>query len=138
MTGSDVGMQVVDLSPLPYNNPNYVTTYQNINQSHNLWIDNNGLAFIEHVGGDNIHIANLSNPSNPVYENTFGNLGSGCHDIFTQNNLAYVSEGWNSSFSISLELCLFSSFLARRIDFFLFLRSALLSIAVSSVSAICL
>jgi len=100
MTGSDVGMQVVDLSPLPYNDPNYVTTYQNINQSHNLWIDNNGLAFIEHVGGDNIHIANLSNPSNPVYENTFGNLGSGCHDIFTQNNLAYVSEGWNSSFSI--------------------------------------
>ena len=100
MTGSDVGMQVVDLSPLPYNDPLYVTTYQNINQSHNLWIDPSGYAFVEHVNGDNIHIVDLSNPSEPTYENSFGNLGNGCHDIYTQNNIAYVSEGWNNRFSI--------------------------------------
>ena len=100
MTGNDVGMQVVDLSPLPYNNPIYIETYNNINQSHNLWIDPQGYAFIEHINGDNIHIVNLSNPMQPMYENSFGNLASGCHDIFTRNNIAYVSEGWNNRFSL--------------------------------------
>ena len=100
MTGNDVGMQVVDLSPLPYNQPIYIDTYEDINQSHNLWIDQDGYAFIEHVSGDNVHIANLSNPSQPVYESSFGNLASGCHDIFTQDNIAYVSEGWNNRFSL--------------------------------------
>ncbi len=100
MTGNDVGMQVVDLSPLPYNQPMYIDTYENINQSHNLWIDQGGYAFIEHVSGDNIHIVNLSNPAQPLYESSFGILGSGCHDIFTQDNIAYVSEGWNNRFSL--------------------------------------
>ena len=100
MTGGDVGMQVVDLTPLPYNEPSYATTYENINQSHNLWIDPDGYAFIEHVNGDNIHIVDLSNPLSPSYENTFGSLGNGCHDIYTQNDIAYVSEGWYNRFSI--------------------------------------
>ena len=100
MYGGETGMQVVNLNPLPNNNPIQLNTYNNIGQSHNLWIDDSGLAFIEHYNGDNIHIANLYNPSNPSYENSFGNLALNCHDIYTQNNIAYISEGWSYQFGI--------------------------------------
>ena len=100
MYGGDVGLQVIDLSPLPLNSPIQLDTYNYIGQSHNLWIDSTGYAFIEHQTGDNIHIINLENPSEPVYESTFGNQGQNCHDIYTHNNLAYISEGWSNQFGI--------------------------------------
>ena len=101
MYGGDVGMQVIDLSPLPNNSPIQLETYNYIGQSHNLWIDPSGYAFIEHQTGDNIHIVNLElSPSSPIYEGTFGNLAANCHDIYTKNNIAYVSEGWSNQFGI--------------------------------------
>ena len=101
MTGPDIGMQVVDLSPLPFSSPEQMTTYTNVQQSHNLWIDDSGLAFIEHESGDNIHISNLNSlPNNPTYGGTFGTLGQNCHDIFTRDNIAYISEGWSYQFGI--------------------------------------
>tara|TARA_B100001123_G_scaffold430142_1_gene549618 strand:- start:865 stop:2367 length:1503 start_codon:yes stop_codon:yes gene_type:complete len=101
MTGPDVGMQVIDLSPLPFSSPIQLNTYSEISQSHNLWIDDSGLAFIEHQSGDNIHIANL-NPftGNPTYGGTFGSLANNCHDIYTRDNIAYISEGWSYQFGI--------------------------------------
>jgi len=65
MYGGDVGMQVINLSPLPYNLPIQLETYNYIGQSHNLWIDSTGFAFIEHQSGDNIHIVNVQNQSLP-------------------------------------------------------------------------
>jgi len=100
MYGGDIGMQVIDLSPLPNSSPAQLQTYNYIGQSHNLWIDPSGYAFIEHQSGDNIHIADISNPSNPTYFGTFGNQAQNCHDIFTQNNIAYISEGWSNQFGI--------------------------------------
>ena len=100
MYGGDVGMQVIDLSPLPNNPPIQLNTYNGIAQSHNLWIDSLGYAYIEHQTGDNIHIVNLTNPSNPIYESSFGNQALNCHDIYTKNNIAYVSEGWSNQFGI--------------------------------------
>ena len=100
MTGPDVGMQVVDLSPLPFNPPTQLDTYTNVQQSHNLWIDDSGFAFIEHHSGDNIHIANINSPNNPVYAGSFNNLAQNCHDIYTRNNIAYISEGWSYQFGI--------------------------------------
>ena len=100
MYGGDVGMQVVDLSPLPDNPPIQLDTYGYIAQSHNLWIDSSGFAFIEHITPDNIHITNLSDPSSPIYEGTFGTQGQYCHDIYTKNNIAYVSEGYGNQFGI--------------------------------------
>ena len=101
MYGGDIGMQVIDLSPLPYNEPIQLETYNEMSQSHNLWIDNvTGLAFIEHQNGDNIHIADISNPSYPQYAASFGNQALNCHDIYTRNNTAYVSEGWSYEFGI--------------------------------------
>ena len=100
MYGGDIGMQVIDLSPLPHSPPIQLQTYNYIGQSHNLWIDPSGYAFIEHQSGDNIHIADLSNPSSPTYYGTFGTQAQNCHDIFTQDNIAYVSEGWSNQFGI--------------------------------------
>ena len=100
MYGGDVGMQIIDLSPLPNNPPIQLETYNGIAQSHNLWIDSSGYAYIEHQTGDNIHILNLSNPSSPIYESSFSNQALNCHDIYTKNNIAYVSEGWSNQFAI--------------------------------------
>ena len=100
MYGGDTGMQVVDLSPLPESNPVQLNTYNQISQSHNLWIDSSGYAFIEHYNGDNIHIANLSNPSLPIYEGSFNNFALNCHDIYTRNGYAYISEGYSTQFAI--------------------------------------
>ena len=38
MYGGDIGMQVIDLSPLPEEDPVKLDTYSQIAQSHNLWI----------------------------------------------------------------------------------------------------
>ena len=101
MTGPDVGMQVIDLSPLPLSSPQQVYTYSNVQQSHNLWIDDNGLAFIEHHTGDNIHIADVgSSPDSPTYSSTFSNLAQNCHDIYTRDDIAYISEGWSYQFGV--------------------------------------
>ncbi len=100
MYGGDIGMQVVDLTPLPELSPNQLDTYSGIGQSHNLWIDPNGFAFIEHANGDNIHIVDLSNPSLPTYAGSFLNQADNCHDIYTKDDIAYVSEGWSYRFGI--------------------------------------
>ena len=75
-------------------------TYNQVAQSHNLWIDPSGYAFIEHQSGDNIHIANILNPSSPIFEGSFYNLGSNCHDIYTRDGLAYISEGSSNRYAI--------------------------------------
>ena len=100
MYGGDVGMQVIDLSPLPEDSPIQLETYNGIGQSHNLWIDPSGYGYIEHQSGDNIHIVNLLEPSYPIYESSFGNQALNCHDIYTENNIAYISEGWSNQFGI--------------------------------------
>ena len=101
MSGGDTGMQIVDLSPLPQNVPNQLNTYTGFSRSHNLWIDSeSGYAFIEHQYPDNIHIADVSNGDSPEYAGTFGTQGNNCHDIFTRDNLAYISEGYSNQYGI--------------------------------------
>ena len=100
MTGGDMGMQVIDLSPLPENLPIQYPTYNEIGTSHNLWVDPNGYAYIEHSYGDAINIADLSDPLNPMEVGSFGSIGPNTHDIFTRNGIAYVSNGWSEDFLI--------------------------------------
>ena len=100
MTGGDMGMQVIDLSPLPENPPVQYPTYNQIGTSHNLWVAPDGYAYIEHGYGDAINIADLSNPLYPVQAGSFGNLGPNTHDIFTKDGIAYVSNGWSEDFLI--------------------------------------
>lgn len=100
MHSGDMGMQVIDMSPLPENPPVQQATYSEMGQSHNLWVDADGYAYIEHGWEDAIHIADLTNPLTPVYAGSFGDMASNCHDIFTRNDIAYVSEGWDYQFGI--------------------------------------
>ena len=102
MTGLDIGMQIVDLSPLPYDIPIKLNTYTGVSQSHNLWVDTySGYAFIEKNYPENIHIVDLANPGAPAHESSFSYWdGNSCHDIYTQTNYAYVSEGYNFQFGI--------------------------------------
>jgi len=101
MTGTDAGMQVVDLSPLPQSSPIQLETYTGFNRSHNLWVDLDAeYIFIENQYPDNIQIVDISDGSNPEYIGTFGTQGNNCHDIFTRNNLAYVSEGYSNQYGI--------------------------------------
>jgi choice-of-anchor B domain-containing protein len=102
MTGEDMGMQVIDLSPLPNGEPIKLDTYTGVAQSHNLWIDENSeYAFIENGYPQNIKTVDISNPGNPIQVGTFsGNDGIDCHDIYTRDDVAYVSEGWSNQFSI--------------------------------------
>ena len=101
MTGNDVGMQIVDLSPLPDNVPIQLDTYNGFNQSHNLWIDtDDGYAFIENQYPDNIQIVDIYYGSSPEYAGTFGTQGYNCHDIFTRDGIAYISEGYSNQYGI--------------------------------------
>ena len=102
MSGIDAGMQVVDLSPLPENVPIKRNTYTGVIQSHNLWIDtDSGYGFIEKYYPENVHIVDLSNPDAPVHASSLSYWdGENCHDIYTRNNIAYISEGYSYDFSI--------------------------------------
>jgi choice-of-anchor B domain-containing protein len=102
MTGQDVGMQIVDLSPLPEAEPIKLDTYTGVAQSHNLWIDEaSEYAFIQNGYPHNIKTVDISNPENPIQVGTFsGNDGIDCHDIYTRGDFAYVSEGWSEKYGI--------------------------------------
>jgi len=101
MTGEDTGMQIVDLSPLPNSEPVQLATYSDISQSHNLWINELGYAFIENYYPENIHIVDISNPFSPNAIGSFyGDDAKNCHDIYTRGNYAYVSEGWDNTFGV--------------------------------------
>ena len=102
MSGIDAGMQVIDLSPLPEGVPIKRNTYTGVAQSHNLWVDTAlGYGFIEKSYPENIHIVNLSNPDAPDHSGSLSYWdGENCHDIYTRNNIAYISEGYSYEFSI--------------------------------------
>jgi hypothetical protein len=102
MTGTDAGMQVIDLSPLPGGEPIQVNTYTGVAQSHNLWIDNDsGYGFIEKNYPENVHIVDLTNSGAPVHSASLSYWDAeNCHDIYTVNNRAYISEGYSYQFGI--------------------------------------
>ena len=102
MYGIDQGVQIIDLSPLPESTPIKLDTYTGIDQSHNLWVDEeNGYAFIEKSYPNNIHILDLTNPAVPLHVSDFTyDDGIDCHDIFTQGDYAYIAEGWSSQYGI--------------------------------------
>ena len=102
MSGLDAGMQVIDMSPLPDSVPIKRDTYTGIIQSHNLWIDTDlGYGFIEKYYPENIHVIDLSDPDIPVHTASLSYWdGENCHDIYTRNNIAYISEGYSYEFGL--------------------------------------
>ncbi|MCB0295079.1 MAG: choice-of-anchor B family protein, partial [Calditrichaeota bacterium] len=82
------GMQILDLSDLP-NSVSLATTYNGFSTSHNIYIDvTTGILLSEGSAGQSVRTISLANPLSPVQLSSFG---IECHDIYLQDNIAYVS-----------------------------------------------
>ena len=91
------GMQILDLSDLP-NSVSLATTYNGFSTSHNIYIDvTTGILLSEGSAGQSVRTISLANPLSPVQLSSFG---IECHDIYLQDNIAYVSEGFSGSLGI--------------------------------------
>ena len=90
------GLQIIDLSALP-NSATLVATYNGFSTSHNIFIDEeNGILYAE-GGLSRVRVLTLANPESPVEIATFG---VECHDIYVQENRAYISEANRGSIGI--------------------------------------
>jgi choice-of-anchor B domain-containing protein len=100
--GQSEGLQIIDLSGLP-DHAEEVAVYTGENgelvSSHNLSIDTEaGFAYVLDSAGSPVHIVDLADPVRPV---VVGALDVGdVHDIFARNDVVYVAEGRQPSFSI--------------------------------------
>lgn len=96
--GVSMGLQIIDLSDLPNSAP-LISTYtgNGFGASHNIYIDEaNALLYAQ--ASSSVRILSLADPENPVQLNVFASTST--HDIYVRNNLAYISDGWDLSFSI--------------------------------------
>lgn len=97
------GLGITDLQYLP-DSVHYVgaipTNGSDSYASHNLSIDTTmGFAYIEGQSDSNaVHILTLANPETPQYVGSFGT--ETIHDIYADNDIVYLAEGFSSSWSI--------------------------------------
>ncbi len=90
VTEAGGGMQIIDLSNLP-SSAALASTYTGFSTAHTLWIDEStGILYAEGNSTEPVRVLSLANPTSPVQ---IGFFGIQCHDVYVQNNLAYVSEG---------------------------------------------
>ncbi|MEZ4647895.1 MAG: choice-of-anchor B family protein [Candidatus Eisenbacteria bacterium] len=97
MVGTNEGLLILDLQFLP-DHVEYVGSYPDFSiTSHNLTIDTaTGYAYLQNPGG--VRIVSLANPTAPV-DVKFMSI-TGVHDVFAQNDMLYVAEGFTGKFSI--------------------------------------
>ncbi|MGE3974487.1 MAG: choice-of-anchor B family protein [Bdellovibrionales bacterium] len=95
--GNVGGMQIIDLTQLP-NSARLVSTYTGFKTAHTIYIDEaRKLIFTEGNNSAVIRILDISNPTQPQQISSFG---VECHDMYVKNNIAYVAEGYHSSWSM--------------------------------------
>jgi choice-of-anchor B domain-containing protein len=84
------GMHIIDLSLLP-ESASLVATYTGFTTSHNIWIDETtATLYAEGSGSQPVRVLSLADPTSPVQ---IGSFGVECHDVFVQDDIAYISEG---------------------------------------------
>lgn len=100
------GLRVIDLQYLP-DSVNLVGIFPTSNtgtmSSHNISVDTvQGYLYAEGVAGygKNIFVHDLSNPAVPVFVAGFGFQTGEIHDVWAENDTAYVAEGNAHSISI--------------------------------------
>ena len=103
--GTNEGIMVIDMQFLPDSVhlirtvPVYTHAYVT---SHNLIIDSlMGYMYVEGeaTANESVRIFSLADPTNPSYVSSFG-PGSGIHDLYVNNDTAYLAHGWSPYFSI--------------------------------------
>jgi choice-of-anchor B domain-containing protein len=94
---SSGGLQIIDLSNLP-TSATLVNTYTGFSTSHNIHIDEaNAMLYAEGGLSEPVRALSLIDPVNPVQVSSFG---TECHDIYSRDNIVYVSEGNSGSVGI--------------------------------------
>ena len=100
MYGSNQGLMIIDLSPLP-DSVRFVGsyTYGSDTRSHNLTIDTaTGFAYLLKQNYSGFRVVSLVDPENPDDINTVSTPA--IHDVYARNDTVYVAEGNAHSFSI--------------------------------------
>jgi choice-of-anchor B domain-containing protein len=99
-TGTNEGMQIIDMSGLPESVELVGTySYNEHVRSHNMSIDAaTGFAYICGQTHEGFRVVDINNPENPddinfVYTEQI-------HDVFARQDTVYVAEGWRGTFSI--------------------------------------
>ena len=99
-TGTNEGMQIIDMSGLPESVELVGTySYNEHVRSHNMSIDAaRGFAYICGQTYEGFRVVDINNPENPddinfVYTEQI-------HDVFARQDTVYVAEGWRGTFSI--------------------------------------
>ncbi len=93
-----MGLQIIDLSDLPNSAP-LINTYtgSGFGASHNIYIDEaSGILYAQ--GGGGTRIISLANPESPTQLTVFASPNT--HDVYVQDNVAFISDGWDFSFSL--------------------------------------
>ena len=105
MTGTNQGIQIIDLSPLP-DSVRYVTSYDEVDYdgayattSHNLFVDEaTATLYLVRSNYSGFRVVSLDDPEN------LKEIGvaetPGIHDLFSRKDTVFVAEGYNKSFSI--------------------------------------
>ncbi|MGM0479084.1 MAG: choice-of-anchor B family protein [Bacteroidota bacterium] len=104
-TEAEDGLLIIDLSPLP-NNPitsttNFFDTTDPWNSAHNIWIDEDGYAYIfgsDRGNGGVIILDVFTDPMNPVEVGEFDNWY--VHDGYVRNDTMYLAHIYEGFFSL--------------------------------------
>lgn len=103
-TGAYSGLSVYDMSYLP-DSAKYLGSFSTNGSTgftcHNLSIDvKKGFAYLEGAFSQQVRVMSLANPAVPAYVASFGTASSEIHDIFADNDTAYVAEGSTHAWSV--------------------------------------
>ncbi|MFK7972919.1 MAG: choice-of-anchor B family protein [Bacteroidia bacterium] len=92
MTGTNEGVQVIDLSGLPDTVVYLKSRTDRITTSHNLSIDTlNARAYVTGSTFEGVYIYDLFDPENPLAVAYLAE--SGVHDVFARNDTAWIANG---------------------------------------------
>ena len=99
-TGTNEGMQIIDLSSLP-DSVSLASTYiyNDHIRSHNMSIDvSTGFAYVLGQNREGVRIIDINNSEDPqeIHYIFTGQI----HDVFARNDTVYIAEGWRGTFSM--------------------------------------
>lgn len=99
-TGTNEGMQIIDLSSLP-DSVSLASTYiyNDHIRSHNMSIDvSTGFAYVLGQNREGVRVIDINNSEDPQEIHYI--FTEQIHDVFARNDTVYIAEGWRGTFSM--------------------------------------